>query len=68
MTSNLYHNITNLYAYSAEIIRVSKQINKLSYHVSRCKKTEDSIKLIVMICIKSAYINVLLNSMNKNLK
>ena len=47
--------ICKAYIHAKEIETCSRKIEYFSYHMARCTKSEDKIKLLVMILVQVAY-------------
>jgi len=57
-----------MYMITQEVTKTTKQVKFLTYHLPRCKREEDKIKLIAMIAVKKIHIFKLSNLFIDNSK
>ena len=56
------------YILSKEISIISKRIDRLNYHLPRCTKEDDYIKLSALIILNTAHMWVLIIKLNQDLE
>lgn len=64
----VFNSCIYIYLLTHEIVKTTKKIAWLMYHLERCKKVNDKIKLTLMIMISVAYVASLIQLIKKEIE